>query len=240
MKILVIGDSCTDIFIYGTCDRVCPDAPVPIFLPMIEKSNGGMAANVADNITALGAECRLECNAEKIEKTRYIDEKTNHMFLRVDSGEENIQRISNLTATMLEGYDGIVISDYDKGFLEEDDIKFICEHHPCVFLDTKKVLGPWCEKAKFIKINESEFNKTQHTIRNVDNMIITLSERGCKYQDVIYPVEKVEVKDMSGAGDTFLSGFVVKYLQTGIVAKGITFANDCATKVVQRRGVNVI
>ena len=33
-KILVIGDSCTDIFIYGECNRICPEAPVPVFNPI--------------------------------------------------------------------------------------------------------------------------------------------------------------------------------------------------------------
>lgn len=240
MKILVIGDSCTDVFIYGKCDRMCPDAPVPIFLPMSMRHNGGMAANVAHNITALGVECHLVGNIEKVEKTRYVDQKTNHMFLRVDSGEEHIQRIDSLTSSILEGYQAVVISDYDKGFLEEEDIQFICEHHPCVFLDTKKILGPWCDKAKFVKINEKEFTRTRHTVDNVDNMIITLGERGCQYQGIEYPVEKVEVKDMSGAGDTFLAGLVVKYVETSDIAQSLVFANDCSTKVVQRRGVNVV
>jgi len=30
MKFLVIGDSCTDRFVYGSCDRLCPEAPVPV------------------------------------------------------------------------------------------------------------------------------------------------------------------------------------------------------------------
>ena len=32
-SILVIGDSCTDIFVYGKTDRICPEAPVPVFNP---------------------------------------------------------------------------------------------------------------------------------------------------------------------------------------------------------------
>jgi bifunctional ADP-heptose synthase (sugar kinase/adenylyltransferase) len=240
MKILVIGDSCTDIFIYGKCARMCPDAPVPIFLPTTIRHNGGMSANVADNIMALGAECHLICNLEKIEKTRYVDQKTNHMFLRVDSGEENIQRIDSLTKSILEGYDGIVISDYNKGFLERSDIQFICENHDKVFLDTKKILGSWCSDATFIKINEKEFEKTRHTIETRDNMIITLGENGCRHKGELYPVDKVEVKDMSGAGDTFLAGLAVNYLETQDIQSAIVFANTCATKVVQRRGVNVI
>ena len=29
-KVLLIGDSCTDEYVYGTCDRLNPEAPVPI------------------------------------------------------------------------------------------------------------------------------------------------------------------------------------------------------------------
>jgi bifunctional ADP-heptose synthase (sugar kinase/adenylyltransferase) len=239
-RVLVIGDSCRDVFVYGKCVRMCPDAPVPIFLPTERRNNGGMASNVVANIQKLGIECHLLCNTETIEKTRYVDEKTNHMFLRVDSGEENIERISGLTQELLSEYELIVISDYDKGFLHEEDIAFVCTHHQNVFVDTKKILGPWRAKAKFIKINEAEYNRTKHTVDSTDNMIITLGDNGCEYQGENFPVEKVEVKDMSGAGDTFLAGLVVKYLQTTNIRDAIAFANDCSTNVVQRRGVNVV
>ena len=58
-------------------------------------------------------------------------------------------------------YETIVISDYDKGFLTEDDIEQICENHHRVFLDTKKVLGPWARAAKFIKINNRKSKKNK-------------------------------------------------------------------------------
>ena len=59
MKFLAIGDSCTDVFIYGKCDRICPEAPVPVFSPIKTKTNGGMAANVQANVKALGVDCDL-------------------------------------------------------------------------------------------------------------------------------------------------------------------------------------
>ena len=37
-KILVIGDSCKDIFRYGSIDRLAPEAPVPVIKPMYENS----------------------------------------------------------------------------------------------------------------------------------------------------------------------------------------------------------
>ena len=49
MKILVIGDSCTDVFIYGHSSRMCPEAPVPIFEQSRTVTNDGMAGNLRAN-----------------------------------------------------------------------------------------------------------------------------------------------------------------------------------------------
>ena len=50
MRILVVGDSCKDIFIYGDINRLTPEAPVPVFQPIRERSNAGMANNVVKNV----------------------------------------------------------------------------------------------------------------------------------------------------------------------------------------------
>ena len=59
----------------------------------------------------------------------------------------------------------------------------------------------------------------------------------CKFKEKTYAVKKVDVKDMTGAGDTFLAGLVVKYVLTKDIDKSIEFANKCATQVVQKKGV---
>ena len=110
-KILVIGDSCKDVHVYGKCDRMCPDAPVPVFVPTITRENLGMAGNVYQNIISLGYEADLKTNEVIIEKKRFVQEATNHMFLRVDSGEEHIKRVKGLTKELLSEYDIIAISD---------------------------------------------------------------------------------------------------------------------------------
>ena len=48
-KVLIIGDSCLDVFEYGICNRINPEAPVPIFLPYKKIKNSGMAMNVYNN-----------------------------------------------------------------------------------------------------------------------------------------------------------------------------------------------
>ena len=54
-SVLVIGDVMLDIFIYGDVNRISPEAPIPILSVREEKSIAGGAANVALNLTALGA-----------------------------------------------------------------------------------------------------------------------------------------------------------------------------------------
>ena len=53
MKILVLGESCQDIFHYGECKRLCPAAPVPVFNSIHMIKNGGMAKNVEKNLRQL-------------------------------------------------------------------------------------------------------------------------------------------------------------------------------------------
>ena len=45
IKFLVIGDGCTDVHIYGKCNRLSPEAPVPVFNPLRRTENDGMAKN---------------------------------------------------------------------------------------------------------------------------------------------------------------------------------------------------
>jgi D-beta-D-heptose 7-phosphate kinase/D-beta-D-heptose 1-phosphate adenosyltransferase len=249
-NVLVIGDFCYDEFAYGTAVRLAPEAPVPVFNPTNKTLNKGMAGNVVENLHALGIEVYSEYNGGVIPtKTRYVDERSGQILLRVDAND-NVKRINNETLNQITNnkyqgitIDAIVISDYNKGFLEEEDIDFICKNNSNVFIDTKKILGGWCKYASFIKINHVEYQHTEYTIQELgieDKMIITLSSKGCQHKGKIYPVEKVQIRDVSGAGDTFLSGLVAEYVLTKDIEKAIIFAQECATIVVQKPGVSTI
>lgn len=242
--ILVIGDSCTDIYIYGRCERLCPDAPVPVLIPSEQVSNGGMAKNVYENVKSLGASVDLLTNSTEITKTRYVDEQTNQMLVRIDSEPRPLERVKGLKDIGYGDYQVIIISDYCKGFVHRKDIEFICSSHENVFLDTKKILAPYCARAKVIKINEHELSnniKAQADLTPFKgNLITTLGPDGCQYQGENYPVEEVKIKAMAGAGDTFISSLAVKFISTRDISTAIKFANECSTIVVQKRGVNRI
>ena len=53
MKLLVIGDKCTDVFVYGSVDRICPEAPVPVLKSDKQTDNPGMAGNVYVNVNKI-------------------------------------------------------------------------------------------------------------------------------------------------------------------------------------------
>tara|TARA_B100001564_G_scaffold190752_1_gene160246 strand:+ start:860 stop:1594 length:735 start_codon:yes stop_codon:yes gene_type:complete len=244
MKILVIGDSCTDVFVYGQIDRLCPEAPVPIFEPIHQKENGGMASNVKNNLIALGVDVHIISNNNGMKKVRYVDNNSNQMIMRLDENDV-CDRVENLLDMSFSEYNAIIISDYDKGFLQVKDIQYICEKYNNVFIDTKKQIDDWIMSADFIKINSIEYkNNLKYINENdkwlKDKLIITRGSEGCLFKGKIYPTQDVPVKDISGAGDTFLAGLVVSYLKTDNILEAINFAQACTTMVVQKQGVSTI
>ena len=242
--ILVIGDSCIDRFVYCHCERLCPDATVPVLDILYRKDSAGMAGNVHRNIEALEYPVILKCNLNSTEivKARYVDRKSNHMFLRIDDTFQP-EHCDDLQEIDFDSYSAIVISDYDKGFLSCQDINYIGSRHPLTFLDTKKILGDWAKTMTFIKINRKEYRLSfPYLDQDLENKIIcTLGADGCSYRQVIYRVNEVEIKNLSGAGDSFLAALAVKYLESnGDIAQSLIFANNIATIVVQKKGISTL
>jgi len=59
MRIAVIGDLMLDRYLWGDVERISPEAPVPVVRIRGESANLGGAANVAANVSALGAQVQL-------------------------------------------------------------------------------------------------------------------------------------------------------------------------------------
>ena len=58
-RVLVVGDVMLDVFVYGTVERVSPEAPALVVNIVEERAMLGGAANVAANIAALGGHAVL-------------------------------------------------------------------------------------------------------------------------------------------------------------------------------------
>ena len=232
MRVLLIGDSCTDVYVYGDVKRLNPEAPVPILEPKREEKTNGMAWNVYNNLLAFDTEVYLLTNQEKITKTRYIEEKSNQQILRIDVEEE----VKQLDYEMKEEpYDALVISDYDKGFITQEKLfELVDWFDGPVFVDSKKkVLPDGC----YIKVNDIEYETLEN---KSDKVIISRGGKGTEYKGKLYPAEKVNVFDVVGAGDTFLAALTYGYLKYGGIEEAIPFANKAAAIAVSHTGTYVL
>ena len=239
MKVLVIGEECVDKFIYCQIDRLSPEAPVPVLIPIETTSNPGMAGNTIANVKAMSNASIMNIVQDGITKTRYVDKKTNHMFLRVDEGENDVEPFEwTMPVDMALGQaDIVIVSDYNKGFLSNADLKEIARKSTLSILDSKrKLTNDIVKEFSFVKLNELErLNNPQLT---TDNIITTLGKKGAEYKNVLFESpDPQDTIDVSGAGDTFTAAFILKYFETKDEKTAIQFANEKASEVVSQRGV---
>lgn len=236
-KILLIGDNCNDIYVYGNITRLSPEAPVPVFQPTEEFNTPGMAGNVCKNLEALNCEVNFY-HTETSEKRRLIDKRSKQHLIRIDHDAQctSIKRFF-IDVAELNSYDSVVISDYNKGTVSSLLIEWIREEYSGpVFIDTKKT-----DLAEFngcyIKINQLEESLAK-TLPNEEWLIVTRGENGADYLNKNFPCSTSgNVTDVCGAGDTFLAALTYGFLTTKSISKAIEFANKAAGITVQHVGV---
>lgn len=250
MNILVIGESGIDKFIYCDCNRLAPDIPVPVVIPKRTVTNPGLAANVVTNIQSLRPNWNVSFIHQDtpIIKTRYVDATSNHTFIRVDENDSVSEGESFLKSQIgYWNYDCIVISDYDKGFLSTDVLEclFATFDKTPTFIDTKKQLGDWSQFAFCGKINEKEYLTHKEPAEiHIQNLVETVGPKGANlytnYDSASvkrFNTRSVDVRDLSGAGDSFLSALIIKYLETKDLNLSVVYANSVAAVAISKRGV---
>jgi D-beta-D-heptose 7-phosphate kinase/D-beta-D-heptose 1-phosphate adenosyltransferase len=236
-----VGETCQDNYIFGSVNRISPEAPVPILDYIETKSSLGMSHNVKNNLESFGIFVNHITNKKLIKKTRVVDISSNQQLIRIDEDDtvDPIKPSEVRSAFLHLSYDAIVISDYDKGFLTTNDLRIFCQNfNGPVFIDTKKK-DLFTEKNVIFKINQREYNNLISYPADL-HLIVTMGSEGAKYLDHTFPSEKVNVFDVVGAGDTFLSAFVYSYLSCEMdenrFSDSITYANKAAAIAVQHFG----
>ena len=230
-KILLLGDDCTDIYKYGSVDRISPEAPVPVFIPKYDIVKDGMAGNVRKNLEALG--CQVNYLFGKTStKTRLIDTRSKQQIVRIDN--DIISDPITIDSELPSVYDAIVISDYNKGTVSYELIEELRkEFSGPIFVDTKKTDLARLEGC-FIKINELENSRA--TSFPTAGLIVTYGDRGVVYDEFAFGARTVEVADVCGAGDTFLAAVCYQYLNTVNMHLAIGFAINASAVTVQHLG----
>jgi len=147
-------------------------------------------------------------------------------------------------ATNFSQYEYVVLSDYNKGVLDEarDIIKHINTFGCKIIVDPKENFW-YYENAWLVKPNYSEFESLEFdswygniiTTNAGDEVIATID--GKKYE---IPVDNVEVSDVTGAGDCFLAGFVYALTQGYDYGKSLKLAVRGSTESVKHSGTYIL
>ncbi len=155
----------------------------------------------------------------------------------------------------------VILSDYDKGSLENIN-KYIAHFKSKgakVIVDPKKEMSAY-QGAWFIKPNKNEFVKyigefdsheelvvkAQKAIKlyQFEHMLVTLGGEGMMYitadQHEFFLAENQQVADITGAGDTVLSGLVYGLVKGYSIKEAILFSKRMAELSVTKVGTYVI
>jgi D-beta-D-heptose 7-phosphate kinase/D-beta-D-heptose 1-phosphate adenosyltransferase len=215
-----------------------PEAPVPVFKEIRQEVRMGMSTNVKLNLKSFDVEVEHWHNSEEIKKHRFIEERYGQQLFRHDEGEAT--KIKPYKPSVSEEYDAVVISDYNKGYLTEEAFSQLqSQLNPLtpIFVDSKKK-DLRVFKNCIVKINETEAKRA--LIDQTQEVVVTLGSRGAKWKDEVFKADKVDVFDVCGAGDVFLSALVYGYLTYRDLPWAIILANKCAALSVTKKGTYVL
>jgi rfaE bifunctional protein kinase chain/domain len=161
-RIAVIGDAMLDVYLRGDVERISPEAPVPVVRVTERKLALGGAANVAQNITAIGARCEIVCAVGEDP----AGVRVRQMLHDVGADIRSIVRVSRQTTTktrvVARAQQLVRIDEEEDGDLDGDDMRNLLaaalsaveKADAVVFEDYNKgllapsVIGPVIELAK--------------------------------------------------------------------------------------------
>jgi len=247
-RILVAGDPMYDVYHIGRVERVSPEAPVPVLIEETVEDRPGGAYNVCQNLAALGC-VPVQCFPPQpwTVKRRFM--VGNHQLLRVDYDQHH--EPPPFDVAVLAGIDGIVLSDYNKGWLQPEFCQTLIhaakERNLPIVVDPKgdnwvKYRGATviCPNEKEWKLVQ-EFEAARFVIKK--DGIKVLEKRGSEglrlhgddgYQD--FPATAHAVFDVTGAGDTVVATLAAALVAGGTIEAGAQLSNLAAGHVVGEVG----
>lgn len=278
MKILVLGDIIVDLYTYGKVDRLAPDFAGFIFEKIKTVPYLGGAGNVARNIKALlpdatvdlmgsiGPDYEFLCSGLNLLKhgsvtmvkerlvAVYDDQpdetKVKQKLIRIDT----VKSFSNPVMNIPQGYDYIVISDYNKGTISR--YASYGNYNPGqVFVDSKKHDLTCYPRGSIVKINRSEYEASKDRLGDFSWCLVTNGKRPTTaYHQAIdhtatsvFNVPTYDVSmdgddtiDFSGAGDSFLAGFISSYVKGSDVETSIKIGNIAAAIAITQFGTTCV
>lgn len=292
-RIIVLGDLMLDKYLWGNVGRISPEAPVPIVEVHRDTSCLGGAGNVCHNLESLGAfpipvgvvgddqagEWIRQSVSDRsgifVDKKRPTTVKTriiahHQQVVRVDQEEKT--SISSVTEEEIfkfiqdSTYDGILISDYNKGLLTKPLMQKVLPYARkkkiAVFVDPKVDNFFSFSPVTLINPNHTEAAKIVHftcdtnaqvekagakLLSRIDTkyMILKRGERGMTVfekgkKEIHIPTIAKEVFDVTGAGDTVIATASLALLSGASILEAALLANAAAGVVVGKIGTATV
>ena len=288
-KILVIGDVMLDRYWMGQVNRISPEAPVPILDVNDAVDKPGGAANVAKNLSDFGMDVTLvglTGNDEASEKLSLLLSKTNikykpiidpkvrttmklrvidknQQLMRIDHEDKNLSNIVLKSLKDIESsmnlFDGIIISDYDKGMIKPIIKKILSKANKLgiqTFIDPKGNDFSFYKNAFLLKPNQKEFEDivgicpTKKSLvdkgeklrkkLSLKYLLLTQGKKGM----ILFEENKVtshiahqqDVFDVTGAGDTVISILATYVISGKSIATAVKMSNIAAGLSIKKLG----
>lgn len=244
MKIAIIGDMIIDRYVYGTAERLSPEAPVPVVKQTHTIEKDGGAGNLNNNLLSLGVETDMFYDENRCIKTRVFCD--GHYVTRIDDERtaNGLEMLDYIRSVDFSPYTYVILSDYNKGVCEY--AKEMIEHlNSCgckVIVDPKQhrnaYKGAWLVKPNYKEFHQFEFNKYSGNI-----IVTTGSDAVAAYidgEEYIIDPERVEVSDVTGAGDCFLAAFVYGLTKGYNYRKCLEIATRAASESVKYTGTYIL
>jgi D-beta-D-heptose 7-phosphate kinase/D-beta-D-heptose 1-phosphate adenosyltransferase len=288
-RILVMGDLMMDKYIWGNVTRISPEAPVPVVEVRKDTCSLGGAGNVSHNLRSLGASPLLvgvvgednegewirenagENQGIFVDKTRPTIVKTRIIAHQQQVVRVDLEKKSPLSPKMEkkivdlihdESYEGILLSDYNKGTLTRSlmnkILPYIQRKKIPVFVDPKienfflfspvTLITPNHHEAERIVhhvcLSDTEIEKagekilsrisSRYLILKRGEQGMTVFERGKKAYHI--PTTAREVYDVTGAGDTVIAVASLALLSGASIQEAAQLSNTAAGIVVGKLG----
>jgi D-beta-D-heptose 7-phosphate kinase/D-beta-D-heptose 1-phosphate adenosyltransferase len=237
-KVLVIGDIMLDVYQYGKCNRISPEAPVPVVDFLNNEIMLGGAGNVLKNLVSFGANCEIvsiigddETGNVVIEKLKELYIETNSLFV------DKTRRTTEKCRLVASGQQLIRIDKEDKHVislkLEDEIIKYVNNNierfDVIVFSDYLKGLLSDRLCTSIIKLARSK------------NILTLVDPKGANYKkyvniDLIKPnLKEAEIllektihtlEDIKKACETLKDMLKCKYVVITLAEKGIALFHE--------------
>jgi D-beta-D-heptose 7-phosphate kinase/D-beta-D-heptose 1-phosphate adenosyltransferase len=229
-----------------------------------EDGNRAVLQNLADELGILHTFIADPCRPTTTKTRLYIDDD---YILRRDDEETGevdadiAERITNAFTGQVDGVDAVILSDYNKGFFTAANTRTfidVCRAQSIpVIVDFKPPNRSYFSGADIIAPNDVEAEVLQpgfcqsddleaetrklYDLLACDHLVVTLGARGiCGFDGTSFfhvPVNKVEVVDSVGCGDTVRVGMALGFALGLDLREAALLANAAAAVVIQKLGV---